>query len=122
MIQTYLTPRAFLFFRFPSGFFTIRRKTLDRFNQQTILKTYEVIRALHNLFISQTSLRRTVVIGQSQFSPDNETLLGRSKTFRWFKGRECLLIKHATARLSAHNFTRLTATMSNKNEVYTHAT
>ena len=88
IIQTYLTPRAALFVRFPvevTFFFTMRTKTLDRFNQQSVWKTYKVIRALHNLFISWTSLRGAVFIGQSQFSSDNGTQLGRSKISRWFK-------------------------------------
>lgn len=102
IIQTYLTPRAALFVRFPVVVFffhVMRKKTLNRFNQQNLekRKTYEVIRALHNLFISWTSLRGTVFIVQSQFSPDNGTLLGRSKISHRFKWTERLSIKRTSA-------------------------
>jgi hypothetical protein len=103
IIQTYLTPRAALFVRFPVVglffFHVMRKKTLNRFNQQNLekRKTYEVIRALHNLFISWTSLRGTVFIVQSQFSPDNGTLLGRSKISHRFKWTERLSIKRTSA-------------------------
>lgn len=98
IIQTYLTPAPPFSFASLLWFFfhVMRKKTLNRFNQQTLekRKTYEVIRALHNLFISSTSLRGTVFIVQSQFSQDNGTLLGRSKISHRFKWTERLNQTH----------------------------